>query len=66
MADWLTVKEAAELLGYHPNHVRRLLREGRIVGHKLYNGWYWAISMREVRRVQDLQTERGRYVQWWV
>ena len=61
MADWLTVKEAAALLDYHPNHVRRMLREGRIIGYKLGNG-YWVISTREVRRVQSHQTPSGRYM----
>ena len=61
MTEWLTVKEAASLLNYHPNHVRRLLRKGHIVGYKLSSG-YWVISMREVRRVQDHQSPKGRYM----
>ena len=60
MENWLTVKQAAPLLGYHPNHLRRLLRSGAVTGHKQRNG-RWTISRREVRRIQDLQTEHGRY-----
>jgi excisionase family DNA binding protein len=60
MKSWLTVAEAAKLLGYHPNHLRRLLRKGSINGRKRYNG-RWAINRWEVERVRDLQTERGRY-----
>ena len=60
MENWLTVTEAAKLLGYHPNHLRRLLRKGAVSGRKQHNG-RWAINRREIERVQDLQTERGRY-----
>jgi excisionase family DNA binding protein len=60
MDTWLTVVQAAKLLGYHPNHLRRLLRSGAVSGRKQRNG-HWAIHRREVERVMDLQTERGRY-----
>jgi hypothetical protein len=60
MDNWLTVAKAAKYLGYHPNHLRRLLRKGAVSGRKQRNG-HWAISVREVRRVRALQTERGRY-----
>jgi excisionase family DNA binding protein len=60
MENWLTVAEAARRLGYHPNHLRRLLRSGAVSGRKRRNG-HWAISRREVARIKELQTERGRY-----
>ena len=60
MEKWFTVKEAARLLGYHPNHLRRLLRKGAVNGRKQRNG-HWKISRREVARILELQTERGRY-----
>jgi excisionase family DNA binding protein len=60
MGDWLTVTEAAQLLGYHPNHLRRLLRKGAVSGWKRRNR-QWAISRKEVERVKGLQTDRGRY-----
>lgn len=31
-SDWLTTEEAANLTGYHPDHLRRLWRAGRIEG----------------------------------
>jgi hypothetical protein len=65
MSDWLTVDQAAELLDYHPNYLRRLLRRGIVIGRKRHNG-HWAIGKREVRRVQNLQTENGRYTPWWI
>ena len=57
--DRLTVKTAAAELGYHPNHVRRMLREGRIKGEKLA-GIVWMISRAEVERIKSLQLD-GRY-----
>jgi excisionase family DNA binding protein len=60
MDTWLTVAQAAKQLGYHPNHLRRLLRSGVVSGWKQRNG-HWAIPRREVERVQALQTEQGRY-----
>jgi excisionase family DNA binding protein len=57
---YLTTKEAAVALGYHPNHLRRLLRSGAVVGFKQRNG-HWLIAQREVERVLMLQTPRGRY-----
>ena len=60
MDNWLTVREAAKLLGYHPNHLRRLLRKGAVSGRKQRNR-HWAISRREVERLKDQQTERGRF-----
>ena len=40
--DWITTTEAAEISGYHPEHVRRLIRQGRIVGKKF--GFVWQVS----------------------
>jgi len=61
MDELLTVKEAARALGYHPNHLRRLLRRGVVRGHKLPSR-RWLITHREVQRVKDRQSERGRYL----
>jgi excisionase family DNA binding protein len=37
--EWITSAEAAELSGYHPEHLRRLVREGRIKARKFGNVW---------------------------
>ncbi len=42
MADWITTQQAAELSGYHPEHIRRLVREGRINARKF--GIVWMIN----------------------
>ena len=36
---WLTVNEAASLSGYHPEYVRQLIREGKIVAKKFSIVW---------------------------
>jgi excisionase family DNA binding protein len=32
--EWITTAEAAHLSGYHPNHIRRLIRAGEIEARK--------------------------------
>ena len=36
---WITVKEAVEISGYHPDHLRRLLRAGTVKGTKIVTVW---------------------------
>ncbi|MCB8923995.1 MAG: helix-turn-helix domain-containing protein [Ardenticatenaceae bacterium] len=40
--DWITTREAVELSGYHPDHLRRLIREGTISARKF--GIVWQVS----------------------
>jgi len=40
MADWITTAEAAELSGYHPDHLRELIRDGQIAAVKKGNAWW--------------------------
>ena len=40
--EWLTTQEAAELSGYHPEHLRRLLKARTIKGQKF--GPVWQIN----------------------
>jgi excisionase family DNA binding protein len=40
MADeWLTVTVAAKLIGYHPDHIRRLIRAGKVKADKFATVW---------------------------
>jgi len=39
MADWLTITEASKETGYSPEHLRDLMRQGRIVGRKFATVW---------------------------
>lgn len=40
LTDYMTTNEAAEQLGYHVEHVRRMIREGDIKGQKVGNMWF--------------------------
>lgn len=40
--DWITTREAVELSGYHPDHLRRLIRAGDIEARKF--GIVWQVS----------------------
>jgi len=51
MGDKLTVKQVAEQLDYHPNHVRRLLRSGAMRGTKVGEA-VWLIDQAEVDRIK--------------
>jgi excisionase family DNA binding protein len=54
----LTVQEAAALLGYHPDHVRRLIRSGIVNGERVGIGWL--IPLQEVERIKAMQGKGGR------
>ena len=58
MAEKITAHEAAEYLGYHINHVYRLLKEGRLQGEQFNR--VWILDQREVERFKALQDEHGR------
>jgi len=54
----LTAEDAARQLGYHINHLYRLLSEGTIRG-KQFNR-VWILRQSEIDRVKALQDEHGR------
>ena len=56
--DLITVEEAAEILGYHTDHVYRLLRQKRLEGQKFGNGW--VVSVSSVAEVKARQDDSGR------
>jgi excisionase family DNA binding protein len=39
MPDYLTVEETAEVLGYHPNSVRKMVRAGKLRADKKGTMW---------------------------
>ena len=39
MENWISVSEASELSGYHPEHIRRLIRQGKINAKKFSIVW---------------------------
>jgi excisionase family DNA binding protein len=56
--DKLTARQAAEILGYHINHVYRLLRSGVMEGEQFNR--VWMIDPAEVERIKRLQDVHGR------
>jgi len=58
MENKLTAKQTAEALGYHVNHVYRLLAQGVITGERLGN--YWMIDRGLVEELKARQDENGR------
>jgi len=58
MSEPLTAERAAEELGYHIDHLYRLLRSGRVKGRRF--GRAWMIDRQEVERIKALQSPKGR------
>lgn len=58
MSDRLTAEQAANILGYHIGHMRRLLRMGTVRAEQ-FNG-VWIIDRQEVERIKALQGPGGR------
>ena len=44
--EWLTTEQAAELSGYHPEHLRRLIKRGDVEARKV--SIIWLISRRSL------------------
>ena len=53
--EWLTVTDAAEISGYHPEHIRRIIREGKINARKF--GPLWQVSYSNLMEYQALAEE---------
>jgi excisionase family DNA binding protein len=37
--DWISVSDAAKLTGYHPEHITRLIRQGKLKARKIITVW---------------------------
>ena len=55
--EWITTKEAAELTGYDVTHVRWLIREERVLGHKF--GRDWMVNRKSIQDYSDEMTKLG-------
>ena len=53
---FLTVDEVARLLKYHPEHVRRLARQGRLNARK-FGGKEWRFRLSDIERVFEQEPE---------
>jgi hypothetical protein len=58
--DWITTREAVELSGYHPYHLRFIIREGKINSRKF--GTIWQVSreslLNYLKEAQDSSDNR--------
>ncbi len=61
LGDWLTTEEAASLAGYHPNHIRRLIKAGEISARKWGHDWMVSRSslLKYLRQVEAEGGKRG-------
>ncbi|MFZ6029194.1 MAG: helix-turn-helix domain-containing protein [Chloroflexota bacterium] len=52
LADYMTTEDAAQILGFHIDHVRRMLREGDLQGEKI-SGKTWLVYRPSVKAYQE-------------
>lgn len=61
MADWITTAEAARISGYHPEHIRKLIKSDRIKARKF--GQVWQVDrvslLAYVRKIGKMGEKRG-------
>jgi len=50
-SDYVTSLEASEMLGFSPDHVRKLILQGKIKGEKIGRNWIIQIkNLKNIRR----------------
>jgi len=55
--EWLTTEQAAELSGYHPDHIRRLIRGGDLQARKF--GPVWQVNRQALSDYLEAAKESG-------
>jgi hypothetical protein len=55
--DWIALKDAATLANYNLDHLRALIRQGRIKGRKVVI--VWLVSKSSLERYVKEQSKRG-------
>ncbi len=59
MEEWLTTYEAAQVANYHPDHIRKLVRAGKIKARKWGQSWQvQRDSLLEYLRKSEMQGDR--------
>lgn len=59
--DWISTDEAAELSGYHPEYIRRLIRKGKIkVSRKGIMFWIDRASLLEYLRKSQAESKKDK------
>jgi excisionase family DNA binding protein len=59
--DWITTEDAASISGYHVDHVRRLIREGKVSARKWMRDWQVsrASLLDYISRMEEQGKKRG-------
>lgn len=57
-SNYLTSAEAANALGFSPDHVRNLIRRGKLKGEKL--GRNWIVPVKELTKVKRKRFPREK------
>ena len=55
--DWITTKKAVELSGYSPDHLRELIRDGKIEAQKF--GIVWQVSQHSLLEYLAIASKSG-------
>ena len=55
--DWITTTEAAQASGYHSEHVRELIREGKVKAQRF--GTVWQVSRKSLLSYVSKQGAKG-------
>ena len=59
LRDFITTEDAAHILNFHVEHVRRLLREGDLKGEKI--GTAWLVLKKSVEEYQEQNKELSKF-----
>lgn len=59
LTQYVTTRQAAEMLGVAPDHVNHLIRVGKLRGNKL-GGWSWLVYVPSVQKYLETKSDRGR------
>lgn len=51
LMDWITVQEASQLSGYHPERIRELVRDGKVSARKF--GFVWMVSKSSLNKYTE-------------
>ncbi|MCL5951135.1 MAG: helix-turn-helix domain-containing protein [Chloroflexi bacterium] len=59
--DWITVRDACQLSGYHPDHIRRIIRSGEVKARKFATVWQVnrPSLLAYIKKQEDLGERRG-------
>ena len=59
LRDFITTEDAAHMLHFHVEHVRRLLREGDLKGEKI--GTAWLVLKKSVEDYQEQNKDLNKF-----